>query len=59
MSALIERVAWKLTSVDCSLRTRLLVMGHLNFLFAPFIILYLVMYSFFRYFEVRHETATT
>jgi hypothetical protein len=31
-------------------------MGILNAIFAPFIVLYLVMYSFFRYFEVgdRH-----
>jgi hypothetical protein len=28
-------------------------MGILNAIFAPFIILYLLMYSFFRYFEVR------
>jgi hypothetical protein len=27
-------------------------MGVLNAIFAPFIVLYLVMYSFFRYFEV-------
>ena len=29
-------------------------MGVLNAIFAPFIVLYLLMYSFFRYFEVRH-----
>ena len=28
-------------------------MGILNAIFAPFIVLYLIMYSFFRYFEVR------
>lgn len=28
-------------------------MGILNALFAPFIVIYLLMYSFFRYFEVR------
>ena len=28
-------------------------MGCINAIFAPFIVLYLVMYSFFRYFEVR------
>jgi autophagy-related protein 9 len=28
-------------------------MGMLNAVFAPFIVLYLLMYSFFRYFEVR------
>jgi autophagy-related protein 9 len=27
-------------------------MGILNAIFAPFIVLYLLMYSFFRYFEV-------
>lgn len=27
-------------------------MGILNAIFAPFIVLYLIMYSFFRYFEV-------
>lgn len=32
-------------------------MGILNAIFAPFIVLYLLMYSFFRYFEVSasHE----
>ena len=28
-------------------------MGMINAVFAPFIVLYLLMYSFFRYFEVR------
>lgn len=28
-------------------------MAIVNALFAPFIVLYLLMYSFFRYFEVR------
>ena len=28
-------------------------MGILNAMFAPFIVLYVLMYSFFRYFEVR------
>lgn len=28
-------------------------MGLINAAFAPFILLYLMMYSFFRYFEVR------
>ena len=33
-------------------------MGILNAIFAPFIVLYLIMYSFFRYFEVcEHYTA--
>ena len=35
-----------------SLRRRLIFMGILNAIFAPFIVLYLLMYSFFRYFEV-------
>ena len=35
------------------LRRRLIFMGILNAIFAPFIVLYLVMYSFFRYFDVR------
>ena len=30
-------------------------MGMLNAVFAPFIVLYLLMYSFFRYFEVRSK----
>lgn len=29
-------------------------MGILNAIFVPFIVLYLIMYSFFRYFAVRH-----
>jgi hypothetical protein len=35
------------------LRRRLIFMGILNAIFAPFIVVYLLMYSFFRYFEVR------
>lgn len=35
------------------LERRLIFMGILNAIFAPFIVLYLLMYSFFRYFEVR------
>jgi Autophagy protein ATG9 len=34
-----------------SLKRRFVFMGMLNFIFAPFIVLYLIMYSFFRYFE--------
>lgn len=34
------------------LRRRFIFMGILNAIFAPFIVLYLLMYSFFRYFEV-------
>ncbi|KAI0705888.1 autophagy protein Apg9-domain-containing protein [Cytidiella melzeri] len=37
------------------LRRRLIFMGILNAIFAPFIILYLIMYSFFRYFEEYHK----
>lgn len=37
------------------LRRRLIFMGVLNAIFAPFIVLYLVMYSFFRYFEEYHK----
>ncbi|EPS96850.1 hypothetical protein FOMPIDRAFT_136636 [Fomitopsis schrenkii] len=33
------------------LKRRLIFMGILNAIFAPFIVLYLIMYSFFRYFE--------
>ena len=36
-----------------SLRRRFIFMGILNAIFAPFIVLYLLMYSFFRYFDVR------
>jgi len=35
------------------LRNRFILMGVINAVFAPFIVLYLLMYSFFRYFEVR------
>lgn len=35
-----------------SLRRRFIFMGVLNAVFAPFIVLYVLMYSFFRYFEV-------
>lgn len=35
------------------LRRRFILMGLINAVFAPFIVLYLLMYSFFRYFEVR------
>ncbi len=36
----------------CRLRRRFIFMGILNAIFAPFIVVYLLMYSFFRYFEV-------
>lgn len=35
------------------LKRRFIFMGILNAIFAPFIVVYLLMYSFFRYFEVR------
>lgn len=35
------------------LRRRFIFMGILNAIFAPFIVLYFLMYSFFRYFEVN------
>jgi len=34
-------------------------MGALNAIFAPFIVLYLIMYSFFRYFDVRTSISTS
>ncbi|KAF9469255.1 putative transmembrane protein [Collybia nuda] len=37
------------------LRRRFIFMGILNAIFAPFIVLYLLMYSFFRYFEEYHK----
>ncbi|KAF7322476.1 hypothetical protein HMN09_00026000 [Mycena chlorophos] len=37
------------------LRRRFIFMGILNAIFAPFIVLYVLMYSFFRYFEEYHK----
>ncbi|KAF8636517.1 hypothetical protein AX17_003330 [Amanita inopinata Kibby_2008] len=37
------------------LKRRFVFMGILNAIFAPFIVLYLLMYSFFRYFEEYHK----
>ncbi|GLB34769.1 putative involved in autophagy and cytoplasm to vacuole transport (Cvt) vesicle formation [Lyophyllum shimeji] len=37
------------------LKRRFIFMGILNAIFAPFIVLYLIMYSFFRYFEEYHK----
>lgn len=34
------------------LKRRFIFMGCLNLMFAPFIVIYLLIYSFFRYFEV-------
>ncbi|KAJ6502213.1 putative transmembrane protein [Mycena sanguinolenta] len=41
------------------LRRRFIFMGMLNAVFAPFIVLYLLMYSFFRYFEEYHKDPST
>ncbi|EIN07043.1 APG9-domain-containing protein [Punctularia strigosozonata HHB-11173 SS5] len=41
------------------LRRRLVFMGILNAIFMPFIVLYLVMYSFFRYFEEYHKNPSS
>ncbi|KAI9320896.1 APG9-domain-containing protein [Dichotomocladium elegans] len=38
-----------------SLRRRFIFMGILNFIFAPFILVYLVVFFFFRYFEEYHK----
>lgn len=34
------------------MQRRLVLLGWLNAAFAPFIVLYVLLYSFFRYFEV-------
>jgi len=39
-----------------SLKRRFIFMGILNAMFAPFIVIYLLSYSFFRYFEVSFLT---
>ncbi|KAJ7286140.1 putative transmembrane protein [Mycena rebaudengoi] len=41
------------------LKRRFIFMGMLNAAFAPFIVLYLLMYSFFRYFEEYHKDPST
>ncbi|KAJ7583030.1 putative transmembrane protein [Mycena floridula] len=41
------------------LRRRFVFMGILNAIFAPFIVLYLLMYSFFRYFEEYHKNPSS
>lgn len=41
------------------LRRRFIFMGILNAIFAPFIILYMIMYSFFRYFEEYHKNPSS
>lgn len=56
MSSLVDgELVWrgKLTGfLGGRLKRRFMLMGLINALFAPFIVLYLLMYSFFRYFEV-------
>ncbi|KZS88344.1 APG9-domain-containing protein [Sistotremastrum niveocremeum HHB9708] len=42
-----------------SLRRRFIFMGVLNAIFAPFIVLYHIMYSFFRYFEEYHKNPSS
>lgn len=39
------------------LKHRFIFMGCLNLMFSPFIVFYLLIYSFFRYFEVCHTLA--
>ncbi|KAK7053152.1 autophagy protein atg9 [Paramarasmius palmivorus] len=41
------------------LKRRFIFMGILNAIFAPFIVLYVLMYSFFRYFEQYHKDPST
>ncbi|KAI0040133.1 APG9-domain-containing protein [Auriscalpium vulgare] len=41
------------------LRRRFIFMGILNAIFAPLIVLYLLMYSFFRYFEEYHKNPSS
>ena len=48
----ISNLLCRLTLVS-SLKRRFIFMGILNAIFAPLIVSYFLMYSFFRYFEVR------
>ncbi|WWD05169.1 hypothetical protein V865_003242 [Kwoniella europaea PYCC6329] len=41
------------------LKRRFIFMGVLNAIFAPFIVVYLVVYSFFRYFEEYHKNPSS
>ncbi|KAG6376264.1 putative transmembrane protein [Boletus reticuloceps] len=41
------------------LRRRFVFMGILNAIFAPFIVLYMIMYSFFRYFDEYHNNPSS
>ncbi|BGP43795.1 autophagy protein atg9 [Rhodotorula kratochvilovae] len=42
-----------------ALRRRFILMGLINAVFAPFIVLYLLTYSFFRYFEEYHKNPSS
>ncbi|GAA6024204.1 hypothetical protein JCM11491_001284 [Sporobolomyces phaffii] len=42
-----------------ALQNRFILVGLLNALFAPFIVVYLLIYSFFRYFEEYHKNPST
>ncbi|KAG1809507.1 autophagy protein Apg9-domain-containing protein [Suillus variegatus] len=50
---------WNLRSCLMELRRRLIFMGILNAIFAPFIFLYMIMFSFFRYFEEYHKNPSS
>ena len=41
------------------MKRRFIFMGVLNAIFAPFIVVYLVFYSFFRYFEEYHKNPSS
>ncbi|CED85250.1 apg9-domain-containing protein [Phaffia rhodozyma] len=47
------------TALVEGLRQRFIFMGIINALFAPFIVLYLLFYSFFRYFEEYHKNPSS
>ncbi|KAG0142199.1 hypothetical protein CROQUDRAFT_50622 [Cronartium quercuum f. sp. fusiforme G11] len=41
------------------LRRRFILMGIINAMFAPFIVIYVLLYSFFRYFEEYHQNPSS
>ncbi|KAK4054015.1 autophagy protein atg9 [Microbotryomycetes sp. JL221] len=45
--------------LTAALRHRFMLMALINAVFAPFIVLYLLMWSFFRYFEEYHKNPST
>ncbi|KAH9958329.1 autophagy protein Apg9-domain-containing protein [Russula dissimulans] len=47
------------TALIDGLRRRFIFMGILNAIFAPFIVVYLLMYSFFRYFEESYHNPSS